>query len=82
MKIEGKNAEDKKKQLDEFLQKGRKYRFRLDDNITIEAEYDFITVDEDGFVLALKNVQSKDDDWFNSDNMMIDVETIVNAEER
>ena len=80
MRVEGANVTDRMWKLDGFLKKGQRYRFRLDEGVVFEAEYRYIAVDEDGYIVIVKNATSEEE-WFNAENMDIDTETIVSVEE-
>ena len=80
MKVVGKSITDRIWHLDGFLKKGRRYLFRLNDGVVVEAEYRYITVDEDGYIVVVRNAVSEEE-WYNFENMDIDTERIVIVEE-
>ena len=80
MKVVGKSITDRMWHLDGFLKKGRRYLFRLNDGVVVEAEYRYITVDEDGYIVVVRNAVSEEE-WYNFENMDIDTERIVIVEE-
>ena len=80
MKVVGKSITDRMRHLDGFLKKGRRYLFRLNDGVVVEAEYRYITVDEDGYIVVVRNAVSEEE-WYNFENMDIDTERIVIVEE-
>ena len=67
--------------LDEYLVERKRYAFFIRPGCVIEAQYDQMTVDEDGFIIFVDDVVAPETDYDGEPRLIIGVKDILSVEE-